>query len=434
MINKKRHLLAVLLTLSVTTVSGQEQVYQFSRVLPVPDMGFYGGVMTGLDVLEELNLEPLAGRTLAVLTNQTAVNRNGVHLLDLLMKGRSDLKVKIVYTPEFGFVFNGTESMTVSHEGKDGGIDTGVKTLWGRDFSPDIDDLRDVDMILVDLQDPGVRFFSFMTTVTKVMEAASLKDIPVVVLDRPNPLNGLNIDGPNVRPPFQSFVGYHLVPVRHGLTIGEYTLMVNETGWIRNGKRARLTVVPMVNWERHMWMDETGLPWVSPAPQTVNLETLLLAAGVGLFEGTNVSFGLGTSMPYLQFGSPWMSAELILKSLEKKHLPGVRFSPVTFTPDSLSRLISNPLYRGERCSGIRMTVTDRRRLSPLLTAVTILGLISRHHPGHFQWVENNYVDKLYGHDYLRIFLAQERDTSRLPATWSRDVIQFSDFRKPFLLY
>ncbi|MFQ6616661.1 MAG: exo-beta-N-acetylmuramidase NamZ domain-containing protein, partial [Fidelibacterota bacterium] len=429
-----RHLLVPMMAVTCMVARGQERDFQFSQVMQFPEMDFYPHVMTGLDVLEEIQLAPLRGRTLAILTNQTAVDRKGIHLLDVLADFGEDFRVKIILSPQFGFLAHGTESVTVMRGGRDPRFDAEVKILWGRKSRPDKDDLRGVDLILVDLQDPGIRFFTFMTTITKVMEAAALDDIPVMVLDRPNPLNGLNIDGPNVRPPYQSVVGYHLVPIRHGLTVGEYALMVNETGWIRGAERVRLTVVPMENWEREMWMEDTDLPWIPPAPHTDDAHALLAAVGMGLLEGTNISAGLGTDLPYLQFGAPWMSSELVSRDLERKRLPGVEFHPVTFIPDSLSRLIPHPLYRGEMCSGVGMTITDKKSFSPLLTAATVLSVVSRHHPGKFRWVANNYIDKLYGHDYLRIFLAQERNPAKLPATWSLDVIQFSEFRKPYLLY
>jgi len=242
------------------------------------------------------------------------------------------------------------------------------------------------------------------------------------------------VDGPVVRPQYQSFLGYHLVPIRHGMTVGEYALMINETGWIRQSERAELTIVPMVNWKRQMWMDETGMPWVPLAPNIRDVTTLLSCVGAGLLEGTNVSAGVGTDSPYLLVGAPWLLTESVLKALEGKHLPGVEFSATTFVPDSLSNIISHPSYRGVKCNGIRLNITDRNQFSPIFTVTTLLSVISGHHPHRFRWEESNYVDRLYGHNYLRIFLAQERDSRKLPATWSRDVIKFNQFREKFLLY
>ncbi|MFQ6673569.1 MAG: DUF1343 domain-containing protein, partial [Fidelibacterota bacterium] len=374
------------------------------------------------------------GLNLAVLTNQTAVNRNGVHLLDLLSSRREDFTVKVIFTPEFGLLENEYETVQILKEGKDPRFRSEVKNLWGRKFKPDINDLRGVDLVLVDLQDPGVRFISFMTTVTKVMEAAAEFHVPVMVLDRPNPLNGTVIDGPGVRPGYQSFSGYHLVPIRHGLTIGEYALMINETGWIRSGAAVELSVVPMINWKRDWLMDETGLPWVPPAPNMTDVTTLISYVGMGLLQGTNLSAGVGTDRPYLQCGAPWISPNTVLRSLRKKDLPGVEFSATTFVPDSLSGLVALPLYRGETCYGVRLHITNRRTFSPLLTVATLLSVVKGQYPHKFQWIGNNYVDTLYGHDYLRIFVAQGRDPSKLPATWTHDTIQFSQFRQKYLLY
>lgn len=397
-------------------------------------MAQFPGMFSGLDILEEMGFEPLKGKRLAILINHTSINRRGEHLLDLLSRNRSDFDIRIIFTPQFGILASGTQEVKIMHGGEDPWFGAPVKQLWGRDFRPTRRDLKDVDFILVDIQDPGIRFLSFITTVTKVMEAAAQLDIPVMILDRPNPLNGINVDGPVVHPHYQSFLGYHLVPVRHGLTVGEYTILVNETGWIRQSARVDLIVVPMRNWKREMWLDETGFMQMSFVPGVENVSTLLSLVGMGLLSGTNISAGLGSDGAYMQLGAPWIFSKQIIRSLEKHKLPGVRFTAVTFTPDSVSSLIANPLYRGENCHGVRLHITDRDSFSPIHTAAACLSIISHHYPRRFRWIGDNYIDKLYGHDYLRIFIAQERDIMKLPATWSKDVIKFSKFRENFLLY
>ena len=397
-------------------------------------MAQFPGMFSGLDILEEMGFEPLKGKRLAILINHRSINRRGEHLLDLLSRNRSDFDIRIIFTPQFGILASGTQEVKIMHGGEDPWFGAPVKQLWGRDFRPTRRDLKDVDFILVDIQDPGIRFLSFITTVTKVMEAAAQLDIPVMILDRPNPLNGINVDGPVVHPHYQSFLGYHLVPVRHGLTVGEYTILVNETGWIRQSARVDLIVVPMRNWKREMWLDETGFMQMSFVPGVENVSTLLSLVGMGLLSGTNISAGLGSDGAYMQLGAPWIFSKQIIRSLEKHKLPGVRFTAVTFTPDSVSSLIANPLYRGENCHGVRLHITDRDSFSPIHTAAACLSIISHHYPRRFRWIGDNYIDKLYGHDYLRIFIAQERDIMKLPATWSKDVINFSKFRENFLLY
>ncbi|MCH8012471.1 MAG: DUF1343 domain-containing protein [Candidatus Marinimicrobia bacterium] len=408
--------------------------FEHTRILQLPDLDFYPGVLTGLDILEEMDFEPLSDRKIAVLTNQTAVNTKGIHLLDLLNQYKNKVTVTLIYTPEFGLFAQESEHIHYSKEENDLAFGIPVKSLWGEKFKPEKDDIQDLDLILIDLQDPGIRYFSFITTVTKVMEVASLYDIPVIVLDRPNPLGGVVIEGPTVRPKYQSFIGYHLVPIRHGLTIGEYCLLINETGWIRQGFTVDLTIIPMANWRRSMLMDDTGFPWVNPAPDIDNLMVLHLALGMGLLEGTNLSYGLGTGFPYQIIGAPWVDSEVLMKSLHQYNLTGVTFKKIEFIPDSTSIFNSYLRYKGEQCEGVKIEVTNSKDFSPLTLAITILSVTTRLYPHQFQWVRNNYIDQIFGHDYLRIFLAQERNPLKLTATWTHDIIKFSQFREKYLLY
>lgn len=416
------------------TVFLSAQEFEHSTITTVPDMGFLPGVFTGLDILEEKAFEPLRGQRLAILTNQTALNREGRHLLDLLAEHRDEFEVKIIFTPQFGILTDPITSLKRPPGGLDERFGAPIKRLWGREYRPNVIDLREVDLVVIDVQDTGVRFHTVMTTVTKVMEASAEYEKPVILLDRPNPVNGNALDGPVVRPEYQSYVGYHLVPIRHGLSAGEYALMVNETGWIRQSIRCELTVVPMSNWRREMWMDETGLNKVLLWKGITEPSTLLAAAGMGLLEGTNLSFGEGTSEPYQVVGAPWLIPHQFLTGLENADLPGVTFTAVTFVPDSLSPLSANPIYRKQTCYGVKLEIGNRERFSPMRTVTTLLSIVAQLEPRRFKWTGNNYVDKLYGHNYLRLFIAQERDIRKLPATWSEEVIRFNQFRQRFLLY
>ena len=419
--------------LSVSTVSFSQE-YEYSEVFPLPETGFIQQVLTGLDVLDELSFQPLYGKTLVVLTNHTSVSRKGVHLLDLLAQYQDSISVKIIYTPEHGMFSLSDDLVSLPSEERDPRFNAQIKHLWERRFRPDILDLYGVDLILIDIQDPGLRYFSYITTVTKMMEAGAIAEIPVMVLDRPNPLGGVKINGPMVRPKHQSFVGYHLVPIRHGLTVGEYALMINETGWARQSERVKLTIIPIIVWERGTPFAETELKWMPPTPDVPDLETLRAYEGMALFNGTNISVGIGTDQPYFLVGAPWFSGSTVLGLLEKSRLPGIQFETGKFTPDSLNAYLPSPIYRGEECDGIRMTITDWQAFDPLRTAATILSIVSGNYPSQFRWTGSYYIDKLYGHDYLRIFLAQHRDPAKLAATWTHDVIRFSQFREKFFLY
>tara|TARA_B100000315_G_C14595101_1_gene598462 strand:+ start:9295 stop:10587 length:1293 start_codon:yes stop_codon:yes gene_type:complete len=419
----------ILLFLSVPSYS---QEFEYSEVLELPDMSLVEEILTGLDVLEELKFFPLYDLSVAVLTHEPAVNRQGIHLLDLLQQYSDSIKVKVVFTPEHGFFtmenVNLLSESKMPYEGMD------FVNLWGDRFRPDRGHLRGIDLILMDVQDTGLRFTTTMTTVSKVMEAAAMYDIPVMVLDRPNPLKGSVVEGPIVRPEYQSFVGYHMVPLRHGLTLGEYTLMVNEMEWLRQGLTVELMVIPMANWKREMWFDETNLSWIDPIPGISNIETLLLYEGMSLLEGSNLSFGTGTDYVYEQVGAPWILNTAVYESIRKYDLIGASFSPVSFVPDTNRVFTKEIRFKGFLCSGLHIQVIDRNEFNPLLTGVTLMSIISRQYPREFAWIGDNYVDKLYGHDYLRIFLAQERKPEKIESSWGRDVNQFYEFRKKFLLY
>ncbi|MBF89921.1 MAG: hypothetical protein CMG75_09795 [Candidatus Marinimicrobia bacterium] len=411
-----------------------QELYDHSKVVDIPDMSFLPGVFTGLDILEERMFDLIKGKRLAILTNQTSLNREGKHLLDLLYEQKDLINVEIIFTPQFGILNNQIQSLESSPDKKDKRFNAIIKNLWGHHFKPNSRDFRNVDLVIIDVQDTGVRYQTIMTTVTKMMEAAADYGKPVIVLDRPNPINGNTLEGPVIRPQFQSLKGYHLVPIRHGMTVGELSIMINETGWIRGSERCELTVIPMANWNRKMWFDETGLVETPLWKDIENTDRLLSSVGLELLTGTNLSFGEGTNLPYKVIGAPWLVSKQLIAGLIKANLPGVIFKTIQFMPDSLSLLVSRPIYRNETCYGIELLIQDRDRFKPVKTAVNILSLISVMEPRRFKWIGNNYIDLLYGHNYLRIFLAQERNVAKLPATWSQDLIRFNNFRQKFLLY
>ena len=420
----------------MSTLTHQAQTFRYSKVLEIPDLSFIHKVFTGLDVLEQLDFKPLQGMTIGVLCNQTAVDRNRRHLLELL-RAQEGITVKIIFTPEFGLAGNASNALKII--GKEG-FDpvTGARILeLGRGshyVTPPDWALDGLDLILVDIQDTGVRYSTYITTVTKLIEAAAAWNIPMMVLDRPNPLRGDRVEGPVVRPSYQSFEGYHLVPIRHGLTIGEYVLMVNEMGWAKDLARVDLTVVPLANWKRSMWYDETGLPWISPRPDTPDLDHLLAYCGLNLVRGANLNVGFGMKAPYTMVGAPWISSNQLLKHLQAERLRGVVFRAVRYTPGNSSLLNTVPQYAQQRIGGVIMEITDRNTFDPIATATTILTLVHQLYPREFQWIGDDYVDRLFGHGLLRTFIAQRKPPAYLHPQWMHDEIKFSEFRQTFLLY
>lgn len=416
----------------ICLVSGQD--FTHSRVAEIPDLEFVGRVFTGLDILEQMDYRPLRGKSITVLCNQASVNRRGEHLLEILKK-LDDVDVKYILLPEHGLFGSDDDRLRmVGDKSFDPVTGARIVDLWGRYIKPPRWTMDEADLVLVDIQDTGIRYTTYMTTISKIMESASDFDTPVLVLDRPNPIRGDIIDGPIVRTDYQSFEGYHIVPIRHGLTVGEYALMINEMGWMKDMKRVQLVVIPSANWKRKDWLDETGLPWVSPLPAVDSLETLLAYTGMNLLRGTNLNVGFGTDRNYLRVGAPWLSGQHLKDKLDDLQLPGVTSKPIRYKPD---RGVGNkiiPRYGGEWCSGFDIQIVDRNQFDPLATATSIIILSSRLYPLEFEWEGDGYIDRLFGTSLLRTFTAQDKPVDFLPPQWTRDVARFSEFRQKFLLY
>jgi uncharacterized protein YbbC (DUF1343 family) len=382
--------------------------FQYSKVLDIPDLSFLNRVYSGLDILEQMDFAPLRGKKIGILCNQTAVNRNGTHLLDLL-KSYPDVQVEQIFSPEYG-LWGSKEKGKLLKDGYE--IDpvhgANIIDIFIRFRKPPEWTVLDLDYILIDLQDTGARQSTFMSTITKLMEVASDFDVPVMLLDRPNPIRADIFDGPVPRPKYQSFEAYHLVPIRHGLTLGEYAIMVNENGWVKDLKRVELHIVPMANYGRSMFFEDSKLPWVNPTPYLKNMETLYLFSGMDLLRGTNLNVGFGTKKPYLRFGAPWLSNRYLKQQLDQLNLPGISFRLIKYKPVGQDKMQKNPQYDHQFCSGLELHITNFKTCDPLAVATSIILMVERLHPREFQWIENGYIDKLYGSNFLRIFAAQKK--------------------------
>ena len=421
----------------ITNLLGQDPSradYEFSTVLPVPDLSFFHQVYTGLDILEQMDFSPIDGKNIAIFCNHTAINRNGSHLLDLL-KNAPGVNVVALFAPEYGlWGLDDKRAKLIGREPVDPVHGARIIDLFERHVYPPNWVMSKIDLILIDYQDTGVRYSTFIASVSKLFEAASNWRIPVMVLDRPNPLRGDIVDGPVPREEFQSFEGYHLFPTRHGLTLGEASIMINEMGWTKDSKQVDLTVIPLANWDRQQWFDETNLIWKNPAPFLRDLNTVLAYTGMDLFRGTNLNVGFGTDSPYLVLGAPWLGTGFFLEKLKKENLKGVTFKEITYRPKGSIYYNRVPKYDGKSCSGIKLTITDRDEFDPLRTATTMMVLIHHLHPKEFQWTANGYIDKLFGTDLLRVVASQNKPPDHIPPQWMHDVLKFNEFRQKFLLY
>ena len=408
--------------------------YEYSSIVSVPDLSFFNHVYTGLDILEQMDFDLLHGRNIGILCNHTAVNRNNKHLLDML-SNVDDINIEAIFEPEHGiWGMDDKRAKLIGNKRVDPVSGARVFNLFERSLYPPNWIMKKLDIIVIDIQDTGVRYTTFISSITKLFESASEHEIPVVVLDRPNPLGGLKIEGPLPREEYQSFEAYHLFPIRHGMTIGELLLMVNEMGWVKDLKRVDLSIVPMANWKREQYIDETQLPWKKPAPYIKDLNTLIMYSGMDLFRGTNINVGFGTDTPYLRFGSPWLATKFFIEKLDMLNLPGVKFKEVEFRPKGSPYYNRIPKYNGRQCSGIEISISDKKLVKPLETATSIITLISQLHPREFKWEAHGYIDRLFGSNQLRLFVAQKKPPGYLSPQYMHDEIEFSKFRDTFLLY
>ena len=313
-------------------------------------------VRTGLDVLARQNFALLAGYSIGLVTNQTGRDGRGRRAVDLLAAAPG-VRLTAIFSPEHGL--GGDADTDVPH-GRDPVTGVPVWSLYGSVKRPTSAMLKDVTLLIFDIQDVGVRYYTYLTTLVYVMEEAARLRIPVVVLDRPNPITGRYVEGPLMDVDLASFTAPHPIPVRTGMTIGEFGRMVAAERQIP----VSLTIVPVEGWERNRWYDETGLPWVNPSPNIRSVTQALLYSGVGLLEATNLSVGRGTDMPFEVVGAPWIEPLGLATALNDLRLPGVSFEPLTFTP-------TGDVYARVPCGGVRLVVTDREAIRPVTVGLAL---------------------------------------------------------------
>jgi len=388
----------------------------------------YSQSLTGLDVLELSNFELISGKTVGLVINNTSVNRAGKHIIDLL-SNNDDINVSVIFAPEHGFrgLLSAGESVEDDIEPK-----TGAKiiSLYGKNKKPKSVDIQNLDYLIFDIQDIGARYYTYTSTMTNVMQSAGENGIEIIILDRPNPVNGVDVQGPILLKEFASFVGMHPVPIRHGLTIGEYAVMINESNWLE-GTHCKLTVVPIENWDRKMDWQQTNIKWVSPSPNIPNYETAFVYLGMCLLEGTNISEGRGTDSPFLQFGAPWVKSDELVMALRKQFPNEITFTPTKFTPKSIPQA-KYPKYENQLCEGIQLQI-ELFDINPVELGVRIIDIVHRLHPDKFEFLETNFIDKLFGSNELRNTIEKNESVEFLIQNWKADTKEFRVFTEKYLI-
>lgn len=400
---------------NVTALRGQVATVAASalRDPPAPPRG---PVWTGVDVLREEGFRRLSGQRVGLLTNRTGRARDGTPTIDLLA-GAPGVELAALFSPEHGI--RGELDGPVP-SGRDARTGLPVHSLYGETRRPTEAMLRGLDTVVVDLQDAGARFYTYATTMAYVLEAAARHGLRVVVLDRPNPIGGREVEGPRLDAESLGFTGYFPSPVRHGLTLGELARLFN-------GEReigAALEVVPMRGWTRDHWFDETGLAWVDPSPNLRNLHQATLYPGIGAIEGANLSVGRGTDTPFEQIGAPWIDGPALARELDRAGLPGLRVYPVSFTPEG-SR------FAGELCHGVFFLVTDRDALRPVRLGLEVAAALHRLHGDAF---ELDAVTRLFGSRATTARIRAGDPTWEIAAAWDDGATAWRRLSAPYRLY
>ncbi|HET8654461.1 MAG TPA: DUF1343 domain-containing protein [Longimicrobiaceae bacterium] len=387
---------------------------------PAPSTPAPAVVRPGVEMLLESPPAVLRGKRIGLITNATGVDRRGRSTIDLLAAS-PDFHLVALFGPEHGIRGAAAPGETVA-SGRDEKTGLPIYSLYGATRKPTPGMLRDVDALVYDIQDVGVRQYTYVSTLGLAMQAAAEKGIPFVVLDRPDPITGRIVGGNILDPKFGSFVGLYPIASRYGMTVGELARFYNR----EFGIHAQLTVVRMEGWKRGMWYDETGLPWVNPSPNIRRLEAAIDYPGTVFLEGTNLSEGRGTEFPFEQTGAPWLDAGAVAREMNAMRLPGIRFEAVRFSVDSAAAK-----YPGQTLPGVRFVITDRDVYRPIPTTLRLIDAIRRRHPDHFRW--SGTLDRLAGTD--RLTKAIEAGTlPRLFAEWDREAARFRRMRAADLLY
>jgi uncharacterized protein YbbC (DUF1343 family) len=373
-------------------------------------------VLTGVDVLERDGFAKLKGRKVGLVTNHTGRATDGTPLIDLLAKAEG-VKLVALFSPEHGI--RGEKDEKVG-DGTDEKTGLPVFSLYGERRKPTADTLKGIDTLVYDIQDIGCRFYTYPSTLGLILEAAKENGLKVVVLDRPNPIGGVRIEGPVRDPGRGAFVGYHELPLRHGLTIGEMAKLFNDERKVG----ADLEVVKCENWRRGDTLDRTGLPWRNPSPNMRHLTAALLYPGIGLLETTNVSVGRGTERPFEWIGAPWIDSRKLAAELNQQRLAGVRFVPVTRTPVSST-------HKDKECGGVDVIVEDWEKLRPVHVGLTVAAVLRKVYAK--EWEPKRY-DTLLIHKATFDGLTAGKSVTELERAWQGDLAKFRDRRAKFLLY
>jgi len=387
-------------------------------------------VQVGLEVLLQDVPQVMRGKRVGLICNQSSVNHTFEHAADLLHE-HSGFKLTALFGPQHGIRGDVQDNMIETAHGTDRKTGLPVHSLYSETREPTEKMLEDVDVLVFDMQDVGCRIYTFVYTLANCMRIAGRLGKPVVVCDRPNPINGLDISGNILEPEYASFVGLFPLPTRHGMTVGELAQMFRD----RFDVQCDLHIVPMVGWKRQFWLDETDAPWVLPSPNMPTLDTATVFPGAVHFEGTQISEGRGTTKPFELIGAPYIDPDAYADKLTQLSLPGVIFRSCAFQPTFQK-------HAKVTCGGVQIHVVDRDRFDSVLAGIAMVKVAHDMYPGEFRWKEPPYeyvfdknpFDVISGTNKIREAFEQGVDLDTIRQGWQAPLAEFETFRAPHLLY
>ena len=387
--------------------------------------------LPALDLLQAENAASLQGLRVGVVTNHTAVTQDGVHLVDMLHEA-PEVTVGAIFAPEHGFRGNEEGGYKVDNL-VDEVTGAPIYSLYGETRKPTPDMMEDLDILVFDIQDIGARFYTYISTMGYVMESGVEHGIPVMILDRPNPIGG-TANGPVLDMSVQSFVGRFPIPIQHGLTVGELAQMIKGEGWIPNASELDLRIMPAAGWSRDQFWPALGLRWIDPSPNMRNFTEAMTYPGLCLIEGTNLNEGRGTEMPFEIFGAPWVDGKALAATLTTSGIPGFTVTDTSFVPVSMPGYAANPKYQDETVHGVRVHITDPATFDAVAFGVHMLSFMETQYPDQFDWSSAGRIDRLWGGSNLREAIDAGTAPAEIIAGYQAELQAFNAQREPYLLY
>lgn len=383
-------------------------------------------VILGNERLVSQYLSELQGKSLGLVVNHTSRLADGTHLVDSLLENR--MNVTSLFSTEHGFLGD-QEAGQIIEDSRYKGID--IYSLHGAFKRPSPEQIKNLDVLVYDIQDVGSRFYTYITTMKYMLEAAHQEGIPVYILDRPNPTGGQIIEGPLLDMKLESFTASCPIPIRYGMTCGELALMMKGENWVPS--QTDIRVIEMKGWKREFFWEDTGLPWIPPSPNIPKPDTALAYPGISLMGGIGLNHGIGTQNPFLQFGAPWLEPEIFTENPDIKAFPGIKLSLLEYTPRSIPGKTAYPPYKDRLCKGIVVSIEEKRAFHSVDFTLFLIKKLKDHYPDRIRVITERF-DSLFGNEWLRWYIEDRLSYEKLKELIEKDEQSFRQQRKPYLLY